>query len=160
MPNDTDLTVFLDAGMAGMNFAAAGGVTRYHTALDNADLLEQRPLQHQGMYALSMARRFGSIDLKAPRAGDAVFFVVGRKLIHYSTGVAIPFATMVAILVLEALVIGVRDGRFSLGGIAAGLAIYALAIAVAVVEALGVWRLMAALAGWRMLPAGTTYGGF
>ena len=74
MPNDTDLTVFLDAGIAGMNFAADGGVTRYHTALDNADLLDQRTLQHQGSYALSLARRFGSVDLSAPQTGNAVFF--------------------------------------------------------------------------------------
>ena len=123
MPNDTDLTVFLDAGMAGMNFAADGGITRYHTALDNADLLDQRTLQHQGTYALSMARRFGSIDLNAPRAGDAVFFVVAGKLIHYSARLAIPFAIVVTILVLGVMWIGIRDGRFSIGGIAAGFAI-------------------------------------
>ena len=160
LPNDTDLTVFLDAGMAGMNFAAAGGITRYHTALDNAGLLDQRTLQHQGSYALSMARQFGSIDLNAPRTGDAVFFVVGGKLIHYSTWLAIPLAIVVTMLVLGVIWIGIRDGRFSLGGIAAGFAIYAIAIAVSVAEARGVWWLMAALAGWRMLPVGTTYGGF
>jgi hypothetical protein len=160
MPNDTDLTVFLDAGMAGMNFAAAGGVTRYHTALDNADLLDLRTLQHQGSYALSLARRFGSIDLNAPRREDAVFFVAAGELIHYSARLAIPLAIVVTILVLSVMRIGVRDGRFSIGGIAAGFAIYAIAVAVSVVEARGVWSLMKMLAGWRMLPVGTTYGGF
>ncbi len=90
MPNDTDLTVFLDAGMAGMNFAADGGITRYHTALDNADMLDQRTLQHQGSYALSMARQFGSIDLNVPQSASAIFFVVVGKLIHYSARLAIP----------------------------------------------------------------------
>ena len=80
LPNDTDLTVFLDAGMAGMNFAAAGGITRYHTALDNADLLDQRTLQHQGSYALSLARRFGSIDLNAPRTGRRSFLRRRRRV--------------------------------------------------------------------------------
>jgi hypothetical protein len=160
MPNDTDLTVFLDAGVAGMNFAAAGGVTRYHTALDNADLLDLRTLQHQGWYALSMACRFGSIDLNAPQAGNAVYFTAAGELIHYSARLAIPLAIVVAILVLSTMWIGIRDGRFSIGGIAAGFGIYSIAIVVALAEARGVWWLMRALAGWRMLPVGTTYGGF
>lgn len=162
LPNDTDLTVFLDAGMAGMNFAASGGVTRYHTALDNADLLDQRTLQHQGTYALSMARRFGSIDLDATRTDDhdTVFFVVAGKLFRYSARLAIALAILVALLVARVIWIGVRDGRFRITGVAAGAAIYAIAIAVSVAEARGVWWLMKMLAGWRILPVGTTYGGF
>jgi hypothetical protein len=160
MPNDTDLTVFLGAGMAGMNFAAAGGVTRYHTALDNADLLDPGTLQHQGSYALSLARRFGSVDLSAPHPGKAVFFTAAGELIHYSAWLAIPLAIVVAILVLSVMWIGIRDERLSIGGIAAGFGIYSIAVAVSVVEARGVWWLMRALAGWRMLPVGTSYGGF
>jgi hypothetical protein len=160
LPNDTDLTVFLNAGMAGMNFAAAGGITRYHTALDNAGLLSRRTLQHQGSYALSMARQFGSIDLNAQQTGDAVFFVALGELIHYSARLAIPLAIVVTILLLGVLWIGIRDGRFTLAGIASGFAIYAIAIVVAVAEARAAWWLMAALAGWRMLPVRTTYGGF
>jgi Peptidase family M28 len=160
LPGDTDLTVFLDAGIAGMNFAAAGGITRYHTALDNADLLDQRTLQHQGSYALSLARRFGSIGLNAFTNADEVSFVVAGSLIRYSARLAIPLAILVTILVLVVLRNGARDGRFSIGGIAAGFGIYLIAILVALVEARGVWSLMAALAGWRMLPVHTTYGGF
>ena len=159
LPNDTDLTVFLNAGLAGMNFAAAGGITRYHTELDNVALLDQRTLQHQGTYALSMAQRFGSIDLNVPPSGKAVFFVLAGELIHYSTELALPLAILVAILVVGVIWIGISNDRFSGGGIAVGFAIYAIGIAAAVIEARGVWWLMAALAGWRMLPVGTTYGG-
>ena len=160
LPNDTDLTVFLDAGMAGMNFAAAGGITRYHTELDNVDLLDQRTLQHQGSYVLSLARRFGSIDLNAPLKGDAVFFVIFGELIHYAAWLAIPLAIVVTVLVLSAIWLGIRDGRLSIGSIGAGFAIYSIAVVAAVAEARGMWSLMAALAGWRMLPVHTTYGGF
>ncbi len=156
----TDLDIFLNAGMAGMNFAADGGITRYHTALDNADMLDQRTLQHQGSYALSMARQFGAIDLNAQQSNDAVFFVVAGELIHYSTWLAILLAILLTIVVLSLLWIGIRDGRFIVGGIITGAAIYVLAIAVALAEARGVCWLMAALAGWRMLPVHTTYSGF
>lgn len=159
MPNDTDLTVFLQAGMAGMNFAASGGITRYHNELDNADLLDPRSLQHQGTYALSMARRFGSIALNDPRIDDAVFFVAGGALIHYVSRFALPLALLVTILVVVGVGIGIREGRFLAAGVAAGAAIYSLALALAILEALGTWRLMAAFAGYRMLPCGTTYGG-
>jgi hypothetical protein len=159
MPNDTDLTVFLEAGMDGMNFAPSGGITRYHTKLDNADLLDARSIQHQGIYALSMARRFGTIELHDPQWDDEIFFVAGVAVMHYTTRFAMPLALLVTILVVVGLGIGIRDGRFNPGGIAAGVAIYALALAIAIFEARGTWRLMAALAGYRMLPSGTTYGG-
>jgi len=159
LPNDTDLTIFLGAGMDGMNFAASGGITRYHTALDNPDLLDQRSLQHQGSYALSMARRFGSIELANPRWGDEIFFVAGGILMHYRSRVALPLAILVSILVAFGLAIGIRDGRFNSGGIAAGILVYALALAIALSEAFATWHLMNALAGYRMLPCGTTYGG-
>jgi hypothetical protein len=159
MPNDTDLTVFLETGMDGMNFAASRGITRYHTELDNPDLLDPRSLQHQGSYALSMAQRFGSIELNDPRFSDAVFFVAGRGLIYYATRVALPLAFLVTILVAAGFGIGIREGRFSPAGIAAGAAVYALVLAIAVLEVDGTWHLMAALAGYRMLPCGTTYGG-
>ena len=160
LPNDTDLTVFLDAGMAGMNFAATGGITRYHTALDNAYLLDQRTLQHQGSYALSMARQFGSIDLNVPRNGDAIFFVAGGRLVHYPARWAMPFAILVTIAVIAVIWTRIRGEWLGIGSIAAGIATYALAIAIAIVEARAMWSIMAVLAGWRMLPAMTTYGGF
>jgi hypothetical protein len=155
---ETDLDVFLDAGMSGMNFAAVRGITRYHTALDNVDLLDQRTLQHQGTCALSMARRFGLIDLSDPRTHDAVFFVVAGSLIHYTARLAIPLAVLVTILVFGVMWIGIRSGRFSVGGIAAGVAIYTVALAVSGVETIGLWWIMTTFAGWRMLPVHTTYG--
>jgi hypothetical protein len=159
MPNDTDLTVFLETGMDGMNFAASRGITRYHTELDNPDLLDPRSLQHQGSYALSMAQRFGSIELNDPRFSDAVFFVAGLALIHYASRFAPALAFLVTILVAAGLGIGIREERFSPAGVAAGAALYALALAIAVSEARGTWHLMATLAGYRMLSFGTTYGG-
>jgi hypothetical protein len=159
MPNDTDLTVFLTAGMDGMNFAVSGGLTRYHTKLDNPDLLDPRSLQHQGSYALSMSRRFGSIELNDPKWGDEVFFVAGGVLMRYTAHFALPLALLATFLVAVGLGIGIRDERFNPGGIAAGVALYTLALAIAVLEARGIWHLMAELAGYRMLPFGTTYGG-
>ncbi len=145
-----------------MNFAAAGGITRYHTALDNADLLDQRTLQHQGIVrALDGAPvRLDRSERSAHRRRRG--FLRRRWIVDSLLGAAGDPACdpRDASSFLGVIWIGIRDGRFSVGGIAAGFAIYAIAIAVAIVEARGVWWLMAALAGWRMLPVGTTYGGF
>ena len=94
-----------------------------------------------------MARRFGTVDLNDPKPEDAVFFVAAGELIHYSAWLAIPLAIFVPILVLSMIWIGIRDGRFSIAGIAAGFAIYVIAVAVSVVEARGVWWLMSGARG-------------
>jgi hypothetical protein len=159
--SETDLNVFLDAGIDGITFGAIRGITRYHTNLDNADLLDQRSLQDQGNYALSMARGFGTIDLAGlPATGGAASYVPSGSLSYYLKQLTLPLSVLMPILLLGVIWIGIRDGRFTVGGIVAGFAIYAFAIVVAIVEAYAVWRLTTTLAGWRMLPVGTTYGGF
>ena len=57
LPNETDFTVFKQAGMNGLNFAYIEGVASYHSSLDNMANLDERSLQHHGMYALALARR-------------------------------------------------------------------------------------------------------
>jgi len=156
---ETDLTDFIGRGMDGMTFGASGGTARYQTELDNPDLLDQRMVRQEGSYAVSMARRFGSIDLRDPRIDDAVFFVAAGSFVHYTSRFAFPVAFLVTILVVVGLGIGIREGRFSSAAIAAGVVLYTFALALAVLEALGTWQLMATLAAHRMLPIGTTYGG-
>jgi len=153
-PGETDLNVFLDAGIDGLTFGALRGITRYHTELDNPDLLDQRSLQSQGMRALAMAQHFGAMDLSALPAGGAAFSVQGRSWLPTGLGIIVP------LLVLGVIWIGIRDGRFGIRAVAAGFAIYSIALTTAVLEARILWRLTATLAGWRMLPVGTTYGGF
>ena len=57
MPNDTDLTVFKEAGMGGLNFAFGAGLAYYHTMEDTPENLDPRTLQHQGENALAAVRR-------------------------------------------------------------------------------------------------------
>ena len=85
MPNDTDMTVFKEAGMAGMNFAFIGGLSHYHTPWDTPDRLDQGSLQHHGDYALTLARHFGDLDLASLRdRDDLVFFTLfGRYVVSY-----------------------------------------------------------------------------
>ena len=68
LPNDTDLTVFKHAGYSGLNFAFIEGVINYHHATDTLQNLNRGSLQHQGDYAVELARWFGNVDqLTRPR---------------------------------------------------------------------------------------------
>ncbi len=155
--SETDLNVFLAAGMDGMSFGATSGIVGYHTELDNADLLDQRSLQSQGALAISTAREFGAIDLNDLRTESAASIVRDDSLSRYTTAM---LAFLVPVLLIGVIWIGIRNGQFTIAGIAAGFAFYVVAIAVSIVGSIVIWRLTAMLVGWRMLPIGTTYGGF
>ena len=118
LPNNSDLTVFREAGVPGMNFAYLGGVTHYHTRLDLVANVDRRSLQHHGAFALSLARHFGDLPLDDLRDDDAVYFnsPVGGRLVQYPVAWALPLAGAVALLFLAVVVLGVRKGRLSLRG--------------------------------------------
>ena len=59
MPNDTDFTIFIEAGKPGLNFAFVGGGAAYHTAGDTLKELDLGSLQQQGEALLSLARGLG-----------------------------------------------------------------------------------------------------
>jgi len=101
LPNDTDLTVFKQRGLTGLNFAFVGRWTHYHTALDTPANLDRRSLQHHGEQALALARRLLSVDLEplaAPAATDAIYFdLAGRFLVRYPANLVWPL-TILAVL--------------------------------------------------------------
>jgi hypothetical protein len=99
MPNDTDFTVFREAGLPGLNFAFIGEPQHYHQPTDDVAHLNLRTLQHAGSHALSLARHFGNLDLANLQGPDAVYFdLVSRVLIHYPSAWAIPLAVLAAVL--------------------------------------------------------------
>jgi hypothetical protein len=76
LPNDTDVTVFKRAGKAAVNYAAIGGVNRYHSPLDDLARASPLTLQHHGDNALATLRVLGNADLAARSKTDATYFDV------------------------------------------------------------------------------------
>jgi hypothetical protein len=76
LPNDTDLTVFKRAGLAGVGFAHIGQPIHYHTPLDNFANLTPSTVQHHGDHILAMARSLAATDLRQTSTGNAVWFDV------------------------------------------------------------------------------------
>jgi hypothetical protein len=76
LPNDTDLTVFKRAGLAGAGFAHIGRPIHYHTPLDNFANMTPSTVQHHGEHALAMARALAAVDLRQSSRGNAMWFDV------------------------------------------------------------------------------------
>lgn len=99
MPNDTDMTVFKKAGVAGLNFAFIGHWEAYHTPLDNPQLLDRGSLQQHGETALSLARSLGNADLGQLQDRDAVYFSVpGGFFARYSSRWIWPLVILAGVL--------------------------------------------------------------
>ncbi|MFN7992076.1 MAG: M20/M25/M40 family metallo-hydrolase [Bryobacteraceae bacterium] len=145
MPNDTDLTIFKKAGIAGLNFAFIGDVTNYHTRLDDPAHVDERSIQHQGSYALALARRFGNEDLSHVTAPDVTYFgIPALATVIYPVSWSMPLSVVAAVLLGVVAVFGIVRGRVSVGEVALGFLLSVLAVAIAAAGATGFWRLMLA----------------
>jgi hypothetical protein len=159
LPNDTDMTVFKQAGMNGLNFAFIDGYSNYHTPLDGVEALDERTLQHEGLYALSLTRHFGGISLRDLRENNATYFdVLGLFLIRYPATWNVPLAAFVTLLFFAVIALGIRKGSLRPLQIILGwLAFLLTAVTVFGVVTLAWMLIRATHSGYRVLPATYTY---
>lgn len=96
LPNDTDLTVFREAGkIQGFNFAFIDSHYDYHTAQDKFDHLDPKTLAHQGSYLFPLLNHFANADLSdLASAEDDIYFTVPFGFISY------PFAWIFPMLLV------------------------------------------------------------
>jgi hypothetical protein len=134
----SDLSVFTDAGLAGMDVAQIEGHAHYHTPLDNPGELDERSLQHMGSYALALTRHFGNVSLDHTKAPDEVYFNVFGFMVHYPEGWAIPLMALVVLLFVAVAAIGFKGRQLTPGGIILGFLALPGSM---VVAALGVYLL-------------------
>lgn len=169
LPNDTDLSIFKQAGMAGLNFAYVGCWPRYHTMGDSLENLNPRSLQQDGDYAVALARHFGNSDLSGlappadgqlgPRKASAVYFSLFGATIHYSARWALPLALLAALALAGALALGAKKGRTGIRGILGAMLLWPLAAAAAVIVPQVLWTTLRKLGFASLLPYGMAYNG-
>jgi hypothetical protein len=154
LPNDTDLTVFKQAGMPGVNFAFIGDVARYHTPLDDVAHARPASLQHQGENALAIVRALADADLGGPAAGNAVFFdVLGFGIVSWPVGLTVALAVTALVLVAIATVLMRRLTVVTFGQTLVGLLAWVTAIGA---TALATWRMLVSLGARGAWPGGAT----
>jgi hypothetical protein len=120
--NVTDFTPFKNTGKSGFNFSNLGGMEIYHNPQDTPTNLDQGFLQHQGDYALSLAKHFGNIPLNNTKRGDnAVFFTLARSvLILYCEIWNIPLTVFALALLAAAVWVGLRKRFITRKGVVSG----------------------------------------
>lgn len=74
LPNDTDMSVSLGAGKAGINSAFVDGQFDYHAPSDLPANLDPGTLQHQGQFALAMTQALANADALPAKGADATYF--------------------------------------------------------------------------------------
>ena len=157
LPNDTDFTVFRDAGFAGMNFSLGEGSARYHTPEDSPANLDPASLQHMGATALATARHLAGQDLGVPRGGQLTYFTVLGKLVHYPQFLAVPLAVLAAVVFVATVLYARRHGvRARAVGWSAASVLTLLVVTMAL--GMGAWQLLLLLhPGYGSFHTGDTY---
>ncbi len=129
MPNNTDMTVFKQAGMGGLNFAFSAGIAYYHTREDTPANLDPRTLQHQGENALAMTRWLGRLDLDNPKRKDVVYTsILSRVVVSYAMVWALPLVLAASGLFVIVVAISVRTGLMRLSDLVAAAGVFFTAI--------------------------------
>jgi len=143
MPNDTDLSIFMEAGFAGMDFANVHGLTHYHTPLDNYDNADPRSLQHHGDYLLPLAKAFGNQNLSRVDEPNRVYFTLPfLGFIHYSESWSIPFSIFVVILVIALYIREYRHKKFTAKDAGWGFLYFTVCLILLPLSAFGFWHLI------------------
>lgn len=140
MPNSTDMSVFKNAGLPGMNFAAIGGMSSYHTWQDRPERISPTTLQHQGETMLALARHFGNADLAAIKSADVAYFnLPGVGLVTYSSHWILPLSIGVALLFGFAFHRGVKSGALRVGRTLLALPVFLLLAILLAIGAFLLW---------------------
>jgi hypothetical protein len=116
LPNNTDFTVFKEAGYQGLNFAFIGDVAYYHTPLDNWQNSSATTMQHQGANALaSLLALADSNDLSPPPSDSMFFDVLARTVIVWPLAAVLPAALVALAVLVFGQMLLMRSGRLTSG---------------------------------------------
>ncbi|GHD32186.1 M20/M25/M40 family metallo-hydrolase [Halioglobus pacificus] len=100
MPNDTDFSVAIRAGVPGIDFAFAGERNHYHTANDNLENLSPSTLQHHGENIFPLALSLLAQPLPPEADGNVHYMSVMGTWIQWPAGMSVGLALMAGLLLI------------------------------------------------------------
>lgn len=143
MPNDTDFTIFNQAGMYGLNFGLVKGLSSYHTSLDTVENMDLDSLQHTGDNMLHVVQHLGNMNLVPEKDGNKVFFnLIGNVVITYPENLALPFMIIGIITYLLSFVHGFKLKQLTIGGTSIGVFLFVSVMIIAFYMGEGIWNLI------------------
>ena len=152
MPNDTDFSVSLRAGLPGIDFAFAGERNHYHTPLDTIANLDPGTLQHHGENTLPLLRVLVDADLSAA-APNGVYANLGqRHWLHWSPATGLALAAVAVLLLAFATWRARLPARRLVAAVATGLATLILSAGVTLAALWLVDRLVGVRPDWPANP--------
>ncbi|MFT5756940.1 MAG: hypothetical protein ACI9LM_001665 [Alteromonadaceae bacterium] len=90
LPNDTDLTIFKEHSLQGLNFAHADRLAHYHTPLDNLKNLDRGSLQHHGDNVWGVLKRIKDLELSQVSSGNLVYSdILGLFIIQWNENLSL-----------------------------------------------------------------------
>jgi len=123
LPNDTDLTVFIeDAGIQGFNFAFIDDHFDYHTVQDSVQRLDRSSLNHHAEYLMPLLSYFSNADLTQLESDqDMVYFNFPMlDMVIYPFTWVLTMTLIATILIIGVSCIGVKRRRLSSKGMLLG----------------------------------------
>jgi hypothetical protein len=139
LPNDTDFTIFREAGYPGLNSAFLDGFVHYHKLTDSPENLSQNSLQHHGDNLLALTRHFGNSPLDQVKAPDKVFFnLVGDWMVQYPMALNWLWISLLTVAFVVVFVWGFRQKQLTVGQVIGGLVLYLVILLLVVSFAWGV----------------------
>ena len=159
LPNDTDLTIFKEAGFPGLNFAFIDGLIHYHTQSDNLANVSDRSLQHHGENMLALTRSLGNLDLSKIQEPDKIYFnLINPVFIQYPEQWVIPLSILVVILFSGVVGLGLKENQLTLRGVSVGFGLLLLSVISAAIGVTLIWWFIITIHGeYQQIPQGDTY---
>lgn len=99
LPNDTDLTVFKEHGLQGLNFAHGGNEPHYHTPLDNLENLKLGTIQHHGENVWGVLKSIKDKDLSNLNEENIVYTdIIGQFVIKWQESTSLIISIILFLL--------------------------------------------------------------
>jgi len=143
LPNDTDLTPFLDQGFVGINFAFIGNVAYYHTSQDRRAHLDPATLQHHGDNLLGMVTGLQGAELPIQKGDESSYLSVFGKWFFALPQEWLPYLAVVC-LFLVTTAVAFRTERLRKTDLVLGIGVTILVLAGSIAAGFGL-HLLASL---------------
>ena len=122
LPNDTDLTIYKQHGLQGLNFAHAEREPHYHTPRDTLENLDKGSLQHHGDNLLGLVNNLSSDSGINQESGNLVFTdILNTFVIYWPENYSIWISNCIFLLIICSFVFFSNKAVLDLKQVAKGM---------------------------------------